>query len=174
MTISPVSLPTDDLDPLIPHRPPMQLLDAVLGCDNKQLLARARLRQVSSFTGALGVPACIGLEYMGQAAAAYFSVAERQIDAPTQVAAPRPGMLIASRSYSCARGFFPVPADLLVSIELTSDFSGAQSGLVKFSGNIRVLPAGTLDGLSSAPQPAEMADSTVFAQGDLSVYLPPA
>ena len=164
------------IESLIPHRPPMVLLDRVIAVGPQQLLAHAELTPDAPFCSASGVPACIGLEYLGQAAAAFFSTQE---PAGTTVMPPRPGLLIASRSYTCSDGYFPASHHLLIDIEPAS--AVGLSGLVKFRGALHVLnPNDThhLELLQNAPAKldslcAYLAAAEPFAQGDLSVYLPP-
>lgn len=157
-----------EIEALIPHRPPMQLLDSVIAAGPARLLASAELTPQAPFQTALGVPACVGIEYLGQAAAAFFSVSR---GATTVNQPPRPGMLIASRSYRCNDGHFPTSHHLLIDIVPSSVINS--SGLVKFRGEIYVChqdqvhakPIGALCEFLTAAQS--------FAEGDLSVYLPP-
>jgi len=140
------------IEQLIPHQPPMRLLDSIVSCDTTSLQALAKLTTNCPFWTPRGVPACIGLEYLGQAAAAFFSILAQQI--PKGPVDPRPGMLIASRSYASSVGFFPPECTLLIELAPTSQVAG--SGLVKFSGTL-----------------LDQQSSQSFAKGDISVYLPP-
>jgi len=140
------------IEDLIPHRPPMRLLDKIVSADATRLTAMANLSNGCPFWTPQGVPTCIGLEYIGQAAAAFFSVIASGKSAEE---APRAGMLIASRAYQCNTGFFPAECRLLIEVIPQSEVSA--SGLVKFSGTL-----------------TDFATSESFAKGDISVYLPPA
>lgn len=164
------------IESLIPHRPPMLLVDRVIAAGPERLLACAQLTPDTPFCSPLGIPAAMGLEYLGQAAAAFFS-AQRSFDVDSTP--PRPGMLIASRSYSCKDGFFPRSHFLIIDIAPAS--AVGSTGLVKFRGAIYLLTtdeaqrsellqttATALDTLCTYLTTAEP-----FAQGDLSVYLPP-
>lgn len=177
--------PAIRMDTLIPHRPPMQLIDRVIAAGTSRLLASAELGAGAPFRSDLGVPACIGLEYLGQSAAAFFSVqalvsVQRGSGDNDDITSPRPGMLIASRNYRCCEGYFPPETHLLIDLALNSTVSN--SGLVKFSGAIHsVNPASAArsalldtrsDGLITLCD--FLQDATPFAEGDLSVYLPPA
>ena len=164
----PIFPPIEDL---IPHKPPVRLLDAITAVSESGLNARASItrpcantqNQNSAFWTRQGLPACTGLEYLGQAAAAFFSMLELQATHGSQPKSPpAPGMLIASRSYSCVAGYFPQECTLDVAVTLTSPVG--PSGLVKFSGSIS---------LSDSPDFSAGVSAGVFAQGDLSVYLPP-
>lgn len=164
------------IESLIPHRPPMLLVDRVIAAGPERLLACAQLTPDAPFCSPQGVPAAMGLEYLGQAAAAFFSV---QPDANVDSTPPRPGMLIGSRSYACNGGFFPVSHSLIIEIEPATTVGS--TGLVKFRGAIYVLT-------TDEAQRSELLQTTAtalgtlctylttaepFAQGDLSVYLPP-
>jgi len=165
------------MDSLVPHRPPMQLLDRVIAASSERLLASAPLTAQAPFSTDNGVPACVGLEYLGQAAAAFFSVRFLLHNADTlhkdKTPIPRPGMLIGSRNYNCELGFFPPGKTLLIDIAPSSALTA--SGLVKFRGVIY---------LADSPLPADPENLPVveeflrtaqpFAAGDLSVYLPDA
>lgn len=164
---------------LIPHRPPMQLLDRVIASNNERLLATTRLTKRAPFCTSDGVPSCMGLEYLGQCAAAFFSVQQMSLNNKNSVP-PTPGMLIASRSYLCQLGYFPPGQHLLFDLTPTSNVGS--SGLVKFRGAIYVLPQTTeairqLAATSTEELQnllASTRDTEPFAEGDLSVYLPPA
>ena len=174
------------IDELIPHRPPMQLIDAVLGEHSPDtLFARACLNADSPFASSKGVPGCIGLEYLGQTAAAYLSWQQRQSTEESPATRPRPGMLIASQRYRCALGYFPLDVELLVAIRPASPLQA--TGLVRFTGTIDVVAAGTLQTADCTRQDSTAREdlwqvqqrtrgpaASAFAEGDLSVYLPPA
>jgi len=142
------------IEQLIPHQPPMRLIDKIVSASETSLKATATLKADCPFWTSQGVPACIGLEYLGQAAAAFFSVLAQASNNSTSKEDPRPGMLIASRSYECTQGFFPTDCTLL--IEVNPQNKVQSSGLVKFSGTLN-----------------ELESSRSFAKGDISVYLPP-
>lgn len=86
------------LEDLLPHRPPMVLLDAVEAFDAeaKTLTARVTVTpgQMFHFGAAGGVPNWVAIEYMAQASAALAGCYDR-------VAAPdrpmRPGLLLGTR-----------------------------------------------------------------------------
>ena len=123
----------------------MLLLDEVVSASEGAVTTRIILSEDSPFMSARGVPAAIGLEYLAQSAAAYFGLKARDGEAP------RAGMLVACRQYSCERAFFS--GTLNVEVSATSALPNTDApGLVKFSGLIR-----------EAEQ--------VVAQGELSVYL---
>ena len=62
------------LEQLLPHRPPMLLLDAVERFDGAVLACRVTPRAGGPFVRGGFVPALVSVEYFAQAAAAYFGV----------------------------------------------------------------------------------------------------
>jgi|GEM_PF-3329279 len=163
---------------LIPHAPPMRLLDNVWLANDQQLLATVALHDASPFYVASGLPACIGLEYLGQATAAFFTLRQQIASSISETpVTARPGMLVSSRSYDCQHGFFPVPATLLVDVQPKS--APGAGTLTKFVGHIDVLaeqpPLETeVQSLLELQKQARSETDTSFASGDLSVYLPPS
>lgn len=70
MSQTPVSRFSADILELLPHRPPMLLINELVSVDST--LAKARVlidTETAFFEPGLGVPSWIGLEYMGQTAA---------------------------------------------------------------------------------------------------------
>lgn len=85
---------------LIPHREPMLLIDRVLHVAVDSASAEVRINRDSSFFLApLGVPAWIGVEYMGQTAALIAGYQLQQGLTP-----PHLGFLLGTRQYT-----MPVP-----------------------------------------------------------------
>ena len=62
---------------LLPHDPPMVLIDKVLSYDENSLVAEVAIRPDSAFCGANGVPGWVGIEYMAQAIAAHAGASGR-------------------------------------------------------------------------------------------------
>lgn len=79
---------------LVPHSPPMVLIDAVLDYSDRHLTAAVDIRERSMFFDAAlgGVPAWVGVEYMAQAISAWAGVQALQQGEPI-----RPGFLLGSR-----------------------------------------------------------------------------
>lgn len=84
------------LDELLPHRPPMVLIDAVESFDAeaKRLVARVTIGENQLFFDGQGVPNWAAIEYMAQTAAALVGYYDRHV-APGQPA--RPGLLLGTR-----------------------------------------------------------------------------
>lgn len=79
---------------MLPHRPPMLLLDKASGMDGEWFTARVRIRPGIPFFADGGVPAWVGLEYMAQAVGAYSGAMGL-----ARGGAPKPGMLLGTRDY---------------------------------------------------------------------------
>ena len=84
------------LDELLPHRPPMVLIDAVESFDAeaKRLVARVTINARQLFFDGQGVPNWAAIEYMAQTAAALVGYYDKHV-APNQPA--RPGLLLGTR-----------------------------------------------------------------------------
>ena len=84
------------LDELLPHRPPMVLIDEVESFDPeaKRLVARVTIGANQLFFDGQGVPNWVAIEYMAQTAAALAGCYDRHV-APGQPA--RPGLLLGTR-----------------------------------------------------------------------------
>jgi predicted hotdog family 3-hydroxylacyl-ACP dehydratase len=77
---------------LVPHRPPMILIDEILDIGEKSLSARVALTELSPFVEEGKLPALVTLEYMAQSIAAFAGAARRAAGKPVQL-----GFLIACR-----------------------------------------------------------------------------
>jgi predicted hotdog family 3-hydroxylacyl-ACP dehydratase len=56
---------------LLPHRPPMILLDKVVAYDDSSIIAGVTIKESSLFLEHEGVPGHVAIEYMAQACGAY-------------------------------------------------------------------------------------------------------
>ncbi|MDH3428615.1 MAG: hotdog family protein [Gammaproteobacteria bacterium] len=97
---------------LLPHAPPMVLLDRVLSYDDSTLLAEVRIRPDSVLCQDDGVPAWVGIEYMAQAVAAHAGFKARLEGEP-----PRIGYLLGTRSYKSSVGHYPIGTTLTIHIQ---------------------------------------------------------
>ena len=84
------------LEELLPHRPPMVLIDAVESFDAeaKRLTARVTISENQLFLDGQGVPNWVAIEYMAQTAAALVGLYDRHME-PGRPA--RPGLLLGTR-----------------------------------------------------------------------------
>lgn len=95
---------------LIPHRPPMLLIDQLLEVSANRSSAQVNITPTSSFyVEGKGVPAWIGLEYMGQTAAliAGFQLEQGLVE-------PHLGLLLGTRKYSAHTPWFAPGAQLRI------------------------------------------------------------
>lgn len=150
------------IEMLVPHRSPMLLIDAVLSSDDQAVWAVARLQADSPFVQDGRVSTAIGLEYLAQAAAAFFTLRSTQAEAAVQQ-----GMLIACPRLEADLPWFAAGDTLLLTARPASRMptTGQRQRLVKFVGDIYVFPDG-------ATMPAQMPVGVRgVVRADLSVYL---
>lgn len=87
---------------LIPHRPPMLLINTVLSVDETSSSSIVIVDEVSPFfEDGKGVPTWIGLEYMGQTAAL---IAGHQLELGRVT--PHLGFLLGTRAYKTTHNYF--------------------------------------------------------------------
>ena len=103
-----VEFPVKDL---LPHSEPMVLLDTIVSHHEHGLVASLQVREDSLFAEAEGVPTWVGLEYMGQAIAAFAGITARQQNKPIQI-----GFLVSARRYEPCISHFPPGAQLTVAV----------------------------------------------------------
>jgi len=96
---------------LIPHRPPMLLLNRIMAVDERSSSSLVMIDQNSSFfQSEMGVPSWVGLEYMGQTAAL---IAGYQLQQGT--IGPHLGFLLGTRAYKAECDYFQPGSCLKVS-----------------------------------------------------------
>ena len=95
-----IALP-HDIAALLPHDPPMILLDEVLSCDATAITAATTIGHGTVFLQQEGVPSYIGIEYMAQACGAYAGA--HALAAGEQV---RVGYLLGTRRYDAHIAWF--------------------------------------------------------------------
>lgn len=105
---------------LLPHAPPMVLLDRVITHDETSLLAETTIKTSSMFfreaqdplcEGEAGVPSWVGVEYLAQAVAAWAGLRNRRAGTET-----RSGFLVGVKEYQASRAIFPLGRRLRMSI----------------------------------------------------------
>jgi len=98
---------------MIPHREPMLLINQLVEVDQKHSKASVIIDQETPFfESGKGVPAWIGLEYMGQTAAL---IAGHQVQ--EGLSEPHLGFLMGSRKFETEVEYFEPNTNLLVSCE---------------------------------------------------------
>ena len=99
------------VESLLPHRGEMVLVARALGPQQDAFVAEVEVDEASPFYDGEGVPAYVGLEYMAQTVGLCVGY-----EAALKGAAPRPGLLLAARSYAAARDRFALGETLRVEV----------------------------------------------------------
>jgi predicted hotdog family 3-hydroxylacyl-ACP dehydratase len=95
---------------LLPHAPPMVLLDEVLGWDMGRVLAALTIRPDSPFfISEDGVPSYVGLEYMAQTCGLYAGIEALNHDQPVRL-----GFLLGTRNYTASANWFRLGQRLVI------------------------------------------------------------
>ncbi len=109
---------------LVPHRPPMLLLDRALGMDGEWFAAAIAIRPGIPFFADGEVPAWVGLEYMAQTVGAYNGALGL-----ARGGSPKPGMLLGTRAYSAAVPAFRDGLELEVRVRIDIFQDGGVSSI---------------------------------------------
>jgi predicted hotdog family 3-hydroxylacyl-ACP dehydratase len=86
---------------LLPHAPPMVLLDEVLGWDQGRSRVALTIRPGTPFYTHAGVPAHVGLEYMAQACGVYAGIERLNNGQPIRL-----GYLLGTRNFHVSIDWF--------------------------------------------------------------------
>ncbi len=98
---------------LLPQRPPMLLLDAILDYGEDWMRTAVHIDAANRFLEPQGVPTYVGLEYMAQTAAAHAG-----LDLVQRGERPAIALLIGCREYRCNLGHFARGSSLIVAARL--------------------------------------------------------
>ena len=79
---------------LLPHQPPMILLDDLISYDENEAVALVTITEASLFCSGDGVPAHVGLEYMAQTCGAHAGAIARERGEAVKI-----GLLLGTRQY---------------------------------------------------------------------------
>lgn len=101
---------------LLPHRPPLLLLDEVVAAAPGWLTAAVTIRSDSFLGEPDGVPSQVGLEYMAQTCGAYAGWRQRSAGKPIRV-----GFLLGTRRYHAAVLRYPLGSRLEITAEILTD-----------------------------------------------------
>jgi predicted hotdog family 3-hydroxylacyl-ACP dehydratase len=97
---------------LLPHQPPMILLDAVTEWSPGRLEATVGILPSSRFfRPGYGVPAHVGIEYMAQACGAYAGLEAKESGQPIRI-----GFLLGTRNYASQVSWFTAGERLTISV----------------------------------------------------------
>jgi predicted hotdog family 3-hydroxylacyl-ACP dehydratase len=116
--------------PLVPHEPPLLLLDSVLEADAERCIARVRVDSGAWYADAQGaMPGWFGIELMAQTIAAFSGNLRRNLGEP-----PRMGYLLGTRKYETSAPAFAAGA--LLEVEVKTHYADG-SGVSAFDCAIR-------------------------------------
>ncbi|MBI2241907.1 MAG: 3-hydroxylacyl-ACP dehydratase [Magnetospirillum gryphiswaldense] len=101
------------IEELLPHAPPMLLLDEVLVCDDQGSRAAVTIGPGFPFIEPSGVPAHVGIEFMAQTCGLWAGGRARVHGRPARL-----GYLLGTRRYRALEPFFPLGARLEVSAQI--------------------------------------------------------
>lgn len=101
---------------VVPHDAPMSLLDSIASYDDEALTASVKIREDSQFIRPEGVPAWVGIEYMGQAIAAFAGVQARDKGQAVKI-----GFLVSSRRYKSSVSHFECGTELRIHVVQVTD-----------------------------------------------------
>lgn len=104
------------IEPFIPHDGAMSLLDEIISQRPHGITAQVRISEDALFVEPEGVPSWVGIEYMGQAVAAYAGHKARTCGAAVKI-----GFLVSTRRYDAGCSHFPIGALLNVSVDAITD-----------------------------------------------------
>lgn len=139
---------------LLPHRPPMLLLRAVVSHRREETCCEGWFDE--AFAQACGglVPAAFGLELIAQTAAVHHGL-RRQTEGSAHDPAAR-GLLLGSRRLALGRGSLPVGEPLNVTV-FDGGHAPGPGGLIRFEGRVedaagRILASGDATVLEWRPE----------------------
>ena len=123
------------VEELLPHDPPMVLLDRVTSYDESTLTAEVDIRPGSMLCGDDGVPGWVGIEYMAQAAAVHAALSARSGDAPSTSRPVSGGIsLLGTRRLALSRAWLEPGEALEVEAE---PVAASSAGLAVFATRVR-------------------------------------
>ena len=100
----------------------MSLLDTIEDYSTDGLTASVTIREDNLFCEAEGVPAWLGIEYMGQAIAAFAGVCARENNEPVKI-----GFLVSARRFESPCSHFSIGTTLQVKVQqITDNINGLQ------------------------------------------------
>ena len=139
---------------LLPHAPPMILIDRAVSVDTENFEAEVTIRPDSLFCDGAKVDAWVGVEYMAQAVAAFAGA-----EAAAAGRAVKTGFLLGTRSYECRVSSFPVGSVVRIGVK---KILHEPNGLSVVECTLRA---------QGEDSPWVTADLTVFEVDDLAAYL---
>ncbi|GAA4089525.1 hypothetical protein [Zhongshania borealis] len=105
-----------NIEQFIPHDGDMSLLDEIIAERDNGICAAVTIGEHSLFADQKGVPSWVGIEYMGQAIAAYAGLKARKKGEAVKI-----GFLVSCRRYIPNLSYFPLGARLEISADAVTD-----------------------------------------------------
>lgn len=96
---------------LLPHQPPMILIDRLLEANAREALCEVTITSQSLFLETAGVPAFVGIEYMAQSIAAHIGYQHYLADEPITL-----GLLMGTRRVEMCCAFFALGQTLRIHV----------------------------------------------------------
>lgn len=132
---------------IVPHDPPMVLLDRYISSDDVSLIAEVDISETSAFfEPGQGVPAYVGIEYIAQAISAFNGLSDYTQGKPVQL-----GFLLGSRKVEISQAYFAPQSTITVSVRVS--FNDGEMAV--FDGEILCAGDVLVKGRINAFQPAE-------------------
>ncbi len=125
------------VEELIPHSPPMVLIDKILDFDHNSLIAEINIKENCKFydENIQGVPSWVGMEYMAQAIAAMAGIQAKKKNEQIKL-----GFLLGTRRYDIFHHVFKAGETYNIQIEqLYMDDSGLASFDCQISDKLKTL-----------------------------------
>jgi len=141
------------LEQLLPHRPPMILIDQLVAVSGQGGTCEVTVTSHSMFLEASGVPAFVGIEYMAQSVAAYGGYQSYLANEPIAV-----GLLLGTRRLELYCQFFELGQTLRIHVVHV----WGKHELMRFRCTITSVAEGTL---------LQQAELNVFKPKALQAYL---
>lgn len=110
MTLQPCPWP---VAALLLHRPPMLLLDEVVGYSDEEAQTRVVIRPDHPFARSGGVPAHVGIELMAQSCGAFVGIHAQSRGEPVKL-----GFLLGTRRYETSDTDFRFGDDLTITVRV--------------------------------------------------------
>jgi predicted hotdog family 3-hydroxylacyl-ACP dehydratase len=101
------------LEDLVPHAPPMILIDHIHACESEGLEATVRISEDSPFfEPRRGVPSYVGIEYVAQTVAALAGLRARRSGQDISL-----GFLLGTRRFDASLPYFILGSELTIQVE---------------------------------------------------------
>ncbi len=140
---------------VLPHKPPMVLLDEIIAFDDDSATCAVTIRSTSTFAGPDGVPSWVALEYCAQCIAVFAGLRAR-----ARGGVPRMGLLVAARDMTLETDRFALGDRLIVRARL--EFGEERVG--RFICEVTRAEA--------ASETPDSRPAGLVAKASVSVYLP--